>query len=354
MNRNELYRISIDIITMNQHSSGGYVACPTYPVYNYSWFRDSAYITYAMTLSEEYDSAERFHTWAAESINKREPQILSLINGNMDNYEAILHTRYTLNGDAGSEEWENFQLDGFGVWIWSLHEYIQLSGRELTEPMKKAVKLVSGYLSVLWEHPCYDCWEENRNEKHIYTMSSIYRGLQSSDKLLGSSSYPEISIQIKNWILTHGVINGSLCKYQGTDAVDSSLLGVYFPNNVLSISNPIMKRTVERIQKELYKEGGVHRYTEDTYYGGGLWILLTAWLGIWLVDDGKQSEAEKILDWICSKADIDGQLSEQHSDSLNDSSFLSYWNEKWGESAKPLLWSHAMYIILYKKLYPDR
>jgi GH15 family glucan-1,4-alpha-glucosidase len=112
-----------------------------------------------------------------------------------------------------------------------------------------------------------------------------------------------------------------------------------------------MRRTVERIQRELYKEGGVHRYTGDTYYGGGIWILLTAWLGIWLVDDGKRPEAEKILDWISSKADRDGQLAEQYTESLNDPSFLSYWNDKWGASAKPLLWSHAMYIILYKKLY---
>lgn len=351
MNRDDLYRKSVDIITLNQHSSGGYVACPTFPIYNYSWFRDSAYIAYAMDLAGEYDSAERFHFWAVENINKREPQIRRLMNGSLDNYEEILHTRYTLNGDTGTEEWENFQLDGFGVWIWSLHEHVRLSGRDLTESMEKAVELVSGYLCVLWEKPCYDCWEENRNEKHTYTMSSIYRGLQSSDKLLSRDSCFDTSMQIKNWILNEGVCNGSLCKYQSNAAVDSSLLGVYFPNNVLNNSDPVMRRTVERIQRELYKKGGVHRYTGDTYYGGGIWILLTAWLGIWLVDDGKRLEAEKILDWISSKADRDGQLAEQYTESLNDPSFLSYWNDKWGASAKPLLWSHAMYIILYKKLY---
>ena len=75
---------------------------------------------------------------------------------------------------------------------------------------------------------CDDCWEENRNEKHTYTMSSIYRGLQSSDKLLSRDSCFDTSIQIKNWILNEGVGNGSLCKYQGNAAVDSSSLTTFW------------------------------------------------------------------------------------------------------------------------------
>ena len=350
MNHDELYKRSIDIIINNQVPSGAYIASPTFPNYNYCWFRDSAYIAYAMDLAGEYDSSEKLHSWAVGNIIKREIQICHLMNGNLDNYEEVLHTRYNLNGEAGSDYWENFQLDGFGVWLWSLYEHIQLSGRKLTKEMAKAVELVSGYLSRLWQKPCFDCWEENRNEKHIYTLSCIYKGLKSSDLLLSSNSFEVIAGNIKTWILNKGVINGSLCKYMGNDAVDSSLLGVHFPNKVLPSNDPIMRKTVKRIQLELYKANGLHRYTADTYYGGGIWVLLTAWLGIWLVDDGKPEAAKKILDWILSKADTEGFLAEQYDDSLNDPLFLPVWTEKWGLSAKPLLWSHAMYIILYKKL----
>lgn len=354
MNHEDLYQKSIDIIIKNQNLTGAYVACPTFPTYNYSWFRDGSYIAYAMDLVGEYDSSAQFHSWAVDNINKRETQIRLLIKGNLNNYEEVLHTRYHLDGDAGIGYWENFQLDGFGVWLWSLYEHIHLSGRKLTKEMEKAIELVSGYLSMLWQEPCYDCWEENRNEKHIYTISCIYGGLKASDLLSGSNSFSGIVRKIKNLILKEGVINGSLCKYLGNGAIDSSLLGVHFPNNVLTTRDPIMRKTVKRIQSELYKAGGIHRYRADTYYGGGIWILLTAWLGIWLVGDGKPKEAKEILDWILSKADTEGQLAEQYDDSLNDTSYLPVWNGKWGASAKPLLWSHAMYIILYRKLNPGR
>jgi GH15 family glucan-1,4-alpha-glucosidase len=205
---------------------------------------------------------------------------------------------------------------------------------------------------MLWQKPCYDCWEENRNEMHIYTLSCIYRGLKSSDSLLASNTFANTTSQIKKWILEEGVISGSLCKFKGNGAIDSSLLGVHFPNDVFGNKEAIMRKTVDRIHSELYKAGGLHRYAEDSYYGGGIWILLTAWLGIWFFDDGNPQAAEEILDWIGIKADKDGHLAEQYADSLNNSTFLPIWNKKWGESANPLLWSHAMYIILHKKLYP--
>lgn len=350
MNVKDLYRISIEIIKEYQHASGGYIACPAFPIYNYSWFRDSSYIAFSMDIAGEYESSARFHAWAVENINKRESQINTMAGGNLDNFEEVLHTRYTLDGEAGAEEWENFQLDGFGSWLWSFQQHLALSGKPISDDMKRAVRLVSSYLLTLWNMPCYDCWEENKDEKHVYTIACIYGGLRSAEKLIGAD-YSEECRKIKDWIMSEGVVSGSLCKYQGTDVIDSSLLGVYFPNRVLDITDPVMNRTVERIQSELYKGGGLHRYKQDTYYGGGIWILLTAWLGIWYFDKGDRGKAGEILSWICSKADEKGQLAEQYIDSLNDVSYLSIWNKKWGRSAKPLLWSHAMYIILYKRLY---
>jgi GH15 family glucan-1,4-alpha-glucosidase len=346
-----LYQTSVKIIKENQHSSGGFVACPTFPTYNYSWFRDGAYIAYAMDIASEHKSSSSFHTWAIDNILKRETEINKVLNGNLDQYDKVLHTRYTLDGDDGEEEWENFQLDGFGSWLWSFQQHLEITGKPVTDEMKRAVRLISNYLIILWTFPCYDCWEEFRDEKHIYTIASIYGGLQSAEKITGDN-FSEVCRNIKNWIITEGVISGVLCKYQGSGEIDASLLGVYFPNNVLNISDPVINRTIERIQSELYKTGGLHRYKLDTYYGGGIWILLTAWLGIWYLDNGERTKAVDVLTWICSKADLNGQLAEQYSDSLNDESYLPFWNNKWGKSADPLLWSHAMYIILYKQIYP--
>ena len=349
MNSEQLYIKSLGIIKNGQHDTGGYVACPTFSTYNYCWFRDSSYIAYAMDLAGDFVSSASFHKWAVQNILQRESEINAFLNGNNNNYQEVLHTRYTLYGEKGTEEWENFQLDSFGIWLWSINEHLKLSGTVFTEDMRKAVLLVSSYLVALWEVPCYDCWEENSEKRHVYTIATIYRGLLSAEQLTGTN-YSVLCNKIKEWILLNGTHNGVLSKFEGTDAVDSSLLGVYFPGNVLEINHPVMQKTIAKIQEDLFKAQGLHRYKLDTYYGGGIWTLLTAWLGICLLDNGQRDEAEDILNWIISKADKNGQLAEQYSDSLNDDSFLPAWNAKWGPSADPLLWSHAMYIILYKKL----
>ena len=302
-----------------------------------------------MDLAGESESSAAFHNWAVGNILKRESEIKKFLDGYDDNYQEILHTRYTLTGEEGIEQWENFQLDSFGIWLWSLEEHLRLSGNLCTDHMNIAVTLISSYLAKLWQKPCYDCWEENKEKHHIYTMATIYRGLQSAEKLI-ECNYSELCYDIKKRIEKHGSINNHLSKYEGTDAVDASLLGVYFPAKVFDIHQPLMKNTINKIQKDLLRSGGLHRYKLDTYYGGGIWSLLTAWLGICLVDGGEIETGEEILNWILNKADEKGNLSEQYTDSLNDETYLPRWINKWGRSANPLLWSHAMYIILYSKL----
>jgi len=53
-----------------------------------------------------------------------------------------------------------------------------------------------------------------------------------------------------------------------------------------------------------------------------------------------------LRDWITAQATPDGHLPEQVAHHLLDASYYDGWVEKWGTSASPLLWSHAMYLIL--------
>jgi GH15 family glucan-1,4-alpha-glucosidase len=56
----DLFQRSIDILLANQHSSGAYVACPTFPVYQFCWFRDAAYVAYALDLVAERTAPDAF------------------------------------------------------------------------------------------------------------------------------------------------------------------------------------------------------------------------------------------------------------------------------------------------------
>jgi len=52
-----------------------------------------------------------------------------------------------------------------------------------------------------------------------------------------------------------------------------------------------------------------------------------------------------MLDWIEAAA-ADGLLPEQLQDHVQSPYMLEFWQAKWGQTATPLLWSHAMHVVL--------
>ena len=103
--------------------------------------------------------------------------------------------------------------------------------------------------------------------------------------------------------------------------------------------------TIAKIEADLVR-GGIHRYHDDTYYGGGAWLLLTAWLGWYYAEAGNTARAAVLRDWVAAQAMPDGALPEQVPQMLLAPEHYAGWVARWGEIARPLLWSHAMYLIL--------
>jgi GH15 family glucan-1,4-alpha-glucosidase len=143
------------------------------------------------------------------------------------------------------------------------------------------------------------------------------------------------------------VCHDHLIKFIGTDTIDASLLALSTPYGLFRPDDPIMTNTVRLIENMLRVDGGgVHRYAEDTYYGGGEWILLAAWLGWYYSELGMYPKARKILTWVENQADEVGDLPEQVPHHLIDPYYLETWIQSRGQIACPLLWSHAKYLIL--------
>lgn len=344
-----LYTRSIEIILNNQHASGAYIASPNFDTYQYCWFRDGAFIAYAMDLVGEHSSAARFHDWAANTVNKRadvvERTIAKIRHGKTLGVNEILHTRYTVDGQEAYEKWPNFQLDGFGTWLWAVSEHQRLNRTELPGSWLQATQLVANYLTALWKFPCYDCWEEFPDQVHPHTLAAIYAGLNANNRF-NQIEFNQTMVEIREFLLNNAIMNGHYVKFIGTSEVDASLLGLATPYRIVNPDDPIMQATVEKIETELRQGGGLHRYAKDTYYGGGEWILLTAWLGWYYKQVGELQKVEDLKSWVEAQADSQGFLAEQIPIHLNDESYYQPWRDRWGEIAKPLLWSHAKYLIL--------
>ncbi|MCX6059420.1 MAG: glycoside hydrolase family 15 protein [Chloroflexi bacterium] len=362
---NNLYQRSIEIILENQSESGGYIASPNFPTYHYCWFRDGSFIAYAMDLAEQHESARRFHQWVADRVNERRDlvraSILKVRAGEKLNEADILHTRYRLDGTDGEPgNWPNFQLDGFGTWLWALNEHQkQNPAIRLSQELLSAADLAADYLSELWILPCYDCWEEFPDNIHPHTIAAIYGGLMAYSELTGKS-HPLVTDAIRDQLLVGAKPFGHFVKFSDSSAVDASLLALAVPYGVVAPDDPIMLKTVEQIEATILHGGGLHRYAKDSYYGGGAWILLTAWLGWYYaelsaarpdLEAGLKQKIRTCQTWIESRADM-LFLPEQISENLNFPTYFSTWMDRWGEVASPLLWSHAKYIILQVRTLP--
>jgi GH15 family glucan-1,4-alpha-glucosidase len=351
----DLYRASIAIILKNQAPTGSYIASPNFPTYHYCWFRDGAYIAYAMNRAGEHHSAFRFHTWSARTILRhaeKAQRAVEKAHQGLPLGEDYLHTRYTLEGEeAGGEGWANFQLDGFGTWLWAVEQHIQMSGDSLPAEWRQAGEVVATYLRALWQTPCYDCWEEHPEAIHPYTLAAICGGLEAYSRWGSDAVSAQTAQNIRDFILSNAVQAGHFVKFIGDKGVDASLLGLAVPYRVVSLQAPLMQATVAEIEQTLHvPQGGVRRYATDTYYGGGEWVLLAGWLGWYYAESGETSRAQALLAWMEAQADVEGNLPEQVPASLIDPAFYIPWVEQWGPIAKPLLWSHAKYIILYRAL----
>jgi GH15 family glucan-1,4-alpha-glucosidase len=349
----ELVQRSIDLILGHQSPTGAYPACPTFPNYQYSWFRDGSFTAYAMDLVGQHQSAERFFDWSVSVIRSRQGIIDQAVEkaetGSPLIGNEILHTRYTLDGEEAEGEWPNFQLDGFGTWLWAMGQHHDLTQSNLKDGWRQAIDVLAAYISNMWQRPCFDCWEEFPDEVHTYTLAAIHAGLSASERLIDKNHNSTLN-EIVNVLLERAVVNDHFVKYIGTDVIDASLLGLSIPYGVFSIDDPLIVRTVESIEKQLRTGGGVHRYAEDSYYGGGEWVLLAAWLGWYYAQRGNAQSAFELKAWIEAQVDEASQLPEQVPKTLNNPNMYQPWVDRWGNIARPLLWSHAMYLILTEAL----
>jgi GH15 family glucan-1,4-alpha-glucosidase len=233
--------------------------------------------------------------------------------------------------------------------LWSLAEFVKWTRvSPLPLAWEQAVVTAARYLAALWQTPCYDCWEERGDTIHVSTLGAIYAGLNSAQQLVPGLDLGETAQQIREFVLRHGLTPaGELAKSAGLDMVDANLLSVALPHGLLSPDDPIMQRTVARIERELHAPGsGVHRHLEDVYYGGGVWVLLALWLAWYYLERGDAHRADELIVWSESQADADCQLPEQVNAVMLAPRFYAEWVRQRGPIAHPLLWTHAKYLIV--------
>lgn len=345
----DLIQHSIETILRHQHANGAYLASPAFPNYAYSWLRDGSFIAHAIDRRGRPDSAAAFHRWVGMVLRTHDAKLAALtersLRGESIPQSEQMHCRFTLDGRESDADWTNFQLDGYGTWLWALADHVGRTGDTgLYAGLRPQVERLVAYLRASWAVPCFDTWEEFGDKVHPGTLAALYRGLRAAAELdpALADGTPDA---IRAFILERGLVDGRLAKYVGSDLVDANLLGAAVPYALFELDHPILRATLAKIEHDLVDEG-VRRYCEDVYYGGGEWVLLAAWLGWVRAASGDGDGARAMLDWSLAQADAAGDLPEQVNGNPLFPEHLEPWIRRWGPVARPLLWSHAMVIIL--------
>ena len=122
---------SLAVLRDGQARSGAFVASPTFRVYDFGWLRDGSFCAHAL---DRLASARR--AGAVPPLGAGDDRAPSREGRGGDRrrrtaarrppFEAMLPARYTLEGaieqDDPEDPWPNFQIDGYGMWLWSLEQ----------------------------------------------------------------------------------------------------------------------------------------------------------------------------------------------------------------------------------------
>jgi GH15 family glucan-1,4-alpha-glucosidase len=202
--------------------------------------------------------------------------------------------------------WPHRQFDGLGLWVWAMENHVER--HRTASRWADAAHATRAFLARNWHEPCHDWWEE-RSGVHAATLGCIWAALRRDD-IASTAQHARRRERLDG---SHAFL------------VVLGLVGV----DVLT---------------EIESTLGYHRHLDDEYYGGGEWPVLAGLVGWARSVNGLDATAQ--LSWIEARATVDGALPEQAGEELRPELHGS-WVARWGPPALPLLWSHAMYLILH-------
>src|SRR5260221_2663278 len=180
---------SIAAMLACQQDTGALIASPDFAQYHFCWLRDSSFAAYAFDRCGEHDASARYHDWVNAALAGIAGQLDAAtqrrLAGQSPQPQALPPCRFRLDGTVAADDWPNFQIDGYGTWLWSLREHLSLTGRrDLPAGFRPSVERAATFLTAFSLDPCYDVWAENGDGVHASNLACVYGGLTPAPALL--------------------------------------------------------------------------------------------------------------------------------------------------------------------------
>jgi alpha,alpha-trehalase len=302
--------------------------------YRFTWLRDSVSILVALGVLGYREEAKRFAEWVWRTTAGRadELQIMYGIGGERMLHEATLDHLEGYKGSkpvrVGNGAWDQFQLDTFGEVVGALYFFARTASPEqlAARPIEARISFIYDLLDTVierWDEPDEGIWETRGGRQHfLFSKLMAYSALDDGIQLLGTIAdaervqrWTETRDEIRRRIETEGVDSetGAFMQAFGSTELDAQSLHVVL-RDFLPADDPRSIATVDRIDKELTRNGHVYRYLDrkDGLAGGeGTFVFCTLWLVAALARIGRVEEAEERLKTVLDCASDLGLLAEE-------------------------------------------
>lgn len=321
--------------------------------YSYCWPRDAIYVTQAMDILKMQKETEKFYKVFCKHTQNR--------NG-------MWEQRFFTDGKL-APSW-GYQIDETASVVYGVYEhYLVMQDKKfLKENLKmceKAINFLQKYIEDILSKEnkmqlSYDLWEENEGI-HLYSLSAIYAAFNSMINIYEElkeeftknrvkqenvNKQKEIlrndCVKIKEFVLKnfYDDTRKTFVRSLNDKKIDISILGIVTPFKIFTPKEKKVLNTVENINLTLRTyTGGYKRYDGDNYRGGNPWVIATLWMSEYYLQVGENKKARECFDFVLKTAGKHGLLAEQ----INNEEMGPAWIIGLG-------WSHAMFIILLKKM----
>lgn len=323
--------------------TGGIVAAPTTSLpetpggvrnwdYRYCWLRDATWTIHALAISGYKEEASAWYQWLMRATAGAVDglRIMYGLHGErrlteieLDHLSGYENSRPVRIGNGAHDQ---LQLDVYGSVIGGFDAARSdgLPGIDVLWPLQRSI---AKRLMGLWREPDAGLWEVRTDNRHfVYSKMMCWFAF---DRMIASAVDFDIEGEIEVWKKTRDEIHAEICEkgfdketgsfvqYYGADRVDAALLHTALLG-FLPASDPRVRGTVARIERDLLRDGFVYRYPPEGEVADGLtgtessFVACSFWLCDAYIMDNRMDEARRLFERVIACANDVGLLAEEY------------------------------------------
>jgi len=293
--------------------------------YRYTWVRDATLTLASLGVLGFDAEAAAFKRWL-ERTGAGRPSDLQIMYGicgerllpelELSHLDGHRRSRPVRVGNGAARQ---LQLDSFGQLLEAAWLFTKVDG-DLTESNWAFLAGLADLTASEWRRPDHGIWEVRDRPRHfVHSKLNCWVALDRAVRLATEQDLPgNLELwarerdEVREYLLEEAAPHGWFRQAVGEDAPDAATLLIP-ALGFLPATHPLVRQTVEVVERDLTEDGLVRRYLNPDGLEGqeGAFLLCSFWLIDCYTYAGRLDEAEALLDRMAGFANDVGLFAEE-------------------------------------------